>query len=145
MDVEAVAVSSPLEWARNHIDQYLESDGRDVDYGLADSLVLLYVTGRKSGQIRRVPILALREGADLFVMGSKGGAPTHPEWYLNLAADPEVWVRDHERFYEATAVTLDPVERADRVGSFIEMIPAFAEYEAKSERVIPMVRLSPRK
>lgn len=141
-DVEAVAVDSPLPWARDHTRQYLESDGAEVDHPRAPAMVLLYTKGRSTGLIRRVPLVATHLGEDLVVMASKGGAPTHPEWYLNLVADPTVWVRDRDDVYQATATTLAGDERSALWGQFVGEFPVFQEYADKTERVIPLVRLT---
>jgi deazaflavin-dependent oxidoreductase (nitroreductase family) len=142
MDVEAIAVDSPHGYARNHVQQYLESDGAAVEHPMADALVLLYIKGRKSGQIRRIPIVANRDGGELVVMASAGGSPKDPEWYLNLVADPGVWVRDKAEFYAATASTVTAEDRPAYYARFLESFPAFKAYEEKTERVVPMVRVS---
>ena len=142
VDVEAIAVDSPLDWVQTHTAQYLQSDGADVEHPQADSLILLYTTGRKSGQIRRIALIAIRDGDDLVVMASKGGAPVHPDWYFNLADDSTVWVRDKANFYEATAVTLDPQERAEAWENLVAVFPFMEELAARTDRVLPLVRLT---
>lgn len=142
--VEEQAVDSPIDWAKDHIEQYLQSDGKDVEHPMADSMILLYTKGRKSGKIRRIPIVAYRGEGELFVMASKGGAPTHPEWYLNLVDNPTVWVRDKDEFFEANATTVSSEERPEIFGMFTDRFPGFEEYEKKTERTIPIVRLTPR-
>lgn len=142
MDIEAIAIDSPMEWVRIHVKQYLESDGADVNFVNDDALILLYTKGRKSGQIRRIALLSTRDGDDLLVMASKGGSPVHPEWYLNLVDDATVWVRDHADFYEATAAPLDPEERSLAWQNIVSIYPFMADLEAKTDRVIPVVRLS---
>jgi deazaflavin-dependent oxidoreductase (nitroreductase family) len=146
MDVEAIAVDSPMQWARNHSKQYLESDGSAIDHPLADSMILLYTMGRKSGEIRRIPIVALREDGGWYVMASMGGAPTHPSWYLNLSAEPNVWVRDKAELVAAEATTVSDADRPDVFDRFTARFPFFREYEEKTKghRVIPVVRITPK-
>jgi len=141
-EIEAAAVDSPSPWARGHIAQYLASDGAEVDHPSADRLILLYTKGRKSGSLRRLPVVFFPAGEDMLVVASKGGAPKHPEWYKNLVADSRVWVRFKKDFFPAMATTLTPDERAVEWPKITEMSPAFADYQAKVDRVIPVVKLT---
>lgn len=122
--------------------RYIASGGQDVDHPMADAIVLLYTVGRRSGEIRRVPLASFPDGDDILVIGSKGGAPEHPEWYRNLAADERVWVRRKDRVYEATATVLEGEEREERWEPIIEKHPAFGRYQEQSGRTLPLVRLS---
>ncbi len=141
-EIEAQAVDSPSPWAQRHIEQYLATDGAEVDHPSADRVILLYTRGRRSGAIRRLPLVSFPDGDDLLVVASKGGAPSHPDWYRNLVADPAVWVRRKGEFYAATATTLDPESRRRVWPTIVAMNPSFADYQAKVERVIPVVRLT---
>ncbi|MDF1597577.1 MAG: nitroreductase family deazaflavin-dependent oxidoreductase [Acidimicrobiia bacterium] len=141
-DIETKAVDSPSEYVADQAREYLDSDGATVDHPHADRLILLYVRGRKSGQIRRVPLVSVRDGDDLLIVGSKGGAPNHPAWYLNLAADPRVWVRDRADFYAAAAETLEGEERAIAWSKLVAAMPFFGDYEKKTNRVMPVIRLT---
>ena len=141
--VEDLATENPSEWASKHINQYLESDGRDVDHRLADNLILLYTTGRKTGKIRRHPIVHLPDGDDLIVIASKGGAPTNPHWFHNLRANPQVWVRRKSEVFEAEAKILDDEEYGEMWRRITDWAPGFQEYQDRTERQIPLVRLTP--
>ncbi len=143
MDIEARAVDPTAPWAIEHIRQYLATDGGRVDHPHADVLILLYTTGRTSGKIRRVPVVHVPDGDDLLVVASKGGAPVHPEWYHNLVADPRVWVRRKAQFFAAVATTLDAEARAAVWARIVAAVPMFGEYEARTERQIPVVRIAP--
>jgi deazaflavin-dependent oxidoreductase (nitroreductase family) len=143
-EIEAAAVDSASEWARRHIRQYLESDGRDVDHPSADRMILLYTTGRRSGTIRRVPLVSFPDDAGLVVVASHGGAPRHPQWFRNLEADPDVWVRRRDEFYAARAVVLEGEEHERQWSSVVERTPAFGTYQEKAGRQIPLVRLERR-
>jgi deazaflavin-dependent oxidoreductase (nitroreductase family) len=140
-DIEDRAVDSPSPYARKHVEQYLATDGADVEHPSADRMILLYTTGRKTGNIRRIPVVHFPDGDDMLIVASKGGAPRNPEWYLNLAADPHVWVRYRDEFFGALASTLTPEERAQAWPAITDRSPAFAEYQARVSRVIPVVRL----
>jgi deazaflavin-dependent oxidoreductase (nitroreductase family) len=138
-DIERDAVDATRPWAQKHIRQYLA--GEDVEHPSADRLILLYTTGRVTGKIRRTPVVQFPDGDDMLVVASQGGAPENPQWYFNLEADPRAWVRYYDDFFEARAEILDPEERAPVWERITAHTPAFAEYQAKVERVIPVVRL----
>jgi F420H(2)-dependent quinone reductase len=139
-EIEKSAVDSPSPYAQKHVAQYL--GGGDIEHTMADRLILLYAKGRKSGDIRRVPLVHFRDGEDMVIIASKGGAPEHPLWYRNLVADPQVWVRFKEDFFEARATVLSDEERAPVWGRITAAAPGFADYQAKVERTIPVVRLT---
>lgn len=142
MTIEDRAVDPARPFAAEHVRQYLESNGASVDHPAAGHLILLYTTGRRSGEIRRTPLRYFEVGDDLVVAASYGGAPGHPDWYLNLLADPKVWVRRDADLYEATATPVAGEER-DRIWEtvVVSQAPQFADYQTKTSRVIPVVRL----
>lgn len=142
MTIEDRAIDPARPIAAEHVRQYLESNGASVDHPAAGHLILLYTTGRTSGQIRRTPLRYFEVGDDLAVAASYGGAPHHPDWYLNVLADPKVWVRRDADLYEATAVPVFGDER-DRIWEtvVVSQAPQFADYQTKTPRVIPVVRL----
>ena len=80
---------------------------------------------------------------DLVIVASARGAATDPDWYLNLLGDPKVWVRRNADLYEATAIPIDGPER-DRLWETVVLAksPQFADYQAKTERILPLVRLT---
>ena len=142
MTIEDRAIDPARPFAAEHVRQYLESNGASVDHPAAGHLILLYTTGRTSGQIRRTPLRYFAVGDDLVVAASYGGAPEHPDWYLNLRADPKVWVRRDADLYEATAVPVDGEDR-DRIWEtvVVSQAPQFADYQTTTPRVIPVIRL----
>jgi deazaflavin-dependent oxidoreductase (nitroreductase family) len=124
------------------IEEFRANAGRLSGHWDGRDLLLLTTTGRKSGKAHTTPMVFVREGDRLFVFASKAGAPNHPDWYLNLVANPHVGVEVGAEQYEAVATTLEREER-DRV--FAEQaarVPAFQEYQDKTERVIPVVALT---
>ena len=106
------------------------------------TLLLLHTTGARSGQKRVTPLVCLADGDRLLVFASKAGAPTHPDWYHNLVANPRVAVEVGEETYEATASTLEGEER-DRIYAIqAGRNPLFGEYQQKAgDRTIPVVAL----
>src|SRR5919202_4481857 len=90
----AEVTDSPVPWVAEHMRRYLESGGEDGhEWRPGVPTLLLTTTGRKSGVKRRTALIYGRDTADYVVVASKGGAPGHPAWYLNLQADPEVEVQ----------------------------------------------------
>lgn len=104
-------------------------------------MVLLTTTGAKSGRRRTSPLVYMPDGERIVIFASKAGAPTNPAWYHNLVVNPDVTVEVGEETYEATAIEVRGEERDDLFGKQAEKSPAFAEYEKKTERIIPVVAL----
>ncbi len=142
--IEARATDSAQPHAAEHSRQYLESDGASVDHPAAGRLILLYTTGRLTGEIRRTPVRFFEVGDDLVVAASYRGSPRHPDWYRNVLADPRVWVRRNADLYPATAEPIEGEER-DRLWESVVVAsaPQFADYQAATHRVIPLLRISP--
>jgi deazaflavin-dependent oxidoreductase (nitroreductase family) len=104
-------------------------------------LLLLHTTGAKTGRRRVNPVAYRRDGGHLAVFGTKGGADTHPDWYYNVRAHPDATVEVGSERFDVTARIAESEER-DRIWADQKAeIPAFAEYEKKTERVIPVVVL----
>ena len=142
MNIEETAAVNPSRSAELNIQQYLSSDGQDVDHPAADTLILLYTKGRKSGTVRRVPLGSFPHRGSLVVIGSNAGRPSHPVWYLNALANPTVWVRSKSDFYEATAALLEPAERQVFWDDLAAKMPMFAEYQSRAGRELPVMRLT---
>ena len=104
---------------------------------------LVTTTGRRSGMARTVPLLYLRDGEDIVVVASKGGMPQHPEWYLNIVANPtvEIEVGKDRRRYEAT--TADAGRRAELWPKLTAMYKDYDDYQARTDREIPVVVCTP--
>ncbi|AQA05340.1 nitroreductase family deazaflavin-dependent oxidoreductase [Mycobacterium sp. MS1601] len=104
-------------------------------------LVLVHHFGAKSGTERIAPLVALLEGDRVYVFASKGGADSHPDWYRNLVAKPEIIVELGTETFPATARILEGAERDDVYARQSALEPQFAEYQRKTDRVIPVVEL----
>jgi deazaflavin-dependent oxidoreductase (nitroreductase family) len=105
-------------------------------------ILLLTTIGRSSGHPRTVPLLYLRDGDDLVVVGSYGGRPEHPAWYRNLEANPDVEVEIGRRRESRRARTTTPEERARLWPKLVELYPSYESYQRKTTREIPLVVLS---
>jgi deazaflavin-dependent oxidoreductase (nitroreductase family) len=106
-------------------------------------LLLLTVTGRKSGKPHTAPLIHLRDGDDYVVVASKGGWPHHPLWYQNLQANPEVTVQVGRQKLAMTARTASPSERARLWPRLVKLWADYANYQSWTDREIPVVILSP--
>jgi deazaflavin-dependent oxidoreductase (nitroreductase family) len=140
-DIEERATDG-TETGATHSRQYLESDGAAVEHPAVGKLILLYTRGRVSGEMRRTPLRFFEVGGDLVVAASARGSDHQPDWYLNLIAEPEVWVRRDAQLYQASASPIEGAER-DLLWStvVVALAPNFAQYQAATDRVIPLVRL----
>src|SRR5512141_3136403 len=103
---------SPTDWVADHTRRYLESGGADGhEWRPGVPTLLLTTTGRKSGVKRRTALIYGRDNERYVVVASKGGAPDHPAWYLNLEADPQVEVQVLDETFAARAETVTGDER----------------------------------
>jgi len=107
-------------------------------------VMLLTVVGRKSGRQLTVPLLFLRDGERVITVASKGGMDHHPLWYLNLLANPDVDVQIGSDVRPMRAHPADDTERAHYWPQLVAMYRDYADYQARTERKIPVVVLSPR-
>jgi deazaflavin-dependent oxidoreductase (nitroreductase family) len=104
-------------------------------------MVLLHTTGAKSGQPRLAPLVYRSDDDRVVIFGSKGGAPTHPDWYHNLVADPRARVEIGSETFDVAAYVATGEERERLWTLQKEDFPGFAEYEQKTDREIPVVVL----
>jgi deazaflavin-dependent oxidoreductase (nitroreductase family) len=106
-------------------------------------VLLLTTIGRKSGERRIAPLLYLEDGERFVIVASKGGMPQHPLWYLNLVANPEVEVQVGSQHLRLRARTASPEERAVLWPKLVALYADYANYQAWTDRVIPVVVLEP--
>ena len=137
------------EMIREHVRRYLESGGKNGhmwDSTIAGGpgpvpTLLLTTTGRKSGNSITIPLIYGKTGKDYVVVASKGGAPAHPVWYLNLSANPEVSIQVEADRMQATARTATGAERSALWEQMVEIYPPYTDYRQRTEREIPVVVL----
>ncbi len=133
-------------WNDTIIQEFRDHKGRTAQFG--DTLVLLHTVGARSGQAHLVPTASFPDGDDVLVVASKAGAPENPAWYHNLLAHPEIEIERRAadgsgiQTLQVRATQLDGAER-DRIWPQItDAAPGFADYQTKTSRVIPVLRLS---
>jgi deazaflavin-dependent oxidoreductase (nitroreductase family) len=123
---------------------YQSSGGKRGSMMRGRQLLLLTTTGSKTGKQRTVPLVPFREGEQLYVMASLGGAPVHPAWFKNLRAKPDVEVQLGADKWQARAEIVPEGPERDRLWkSITSELPTFAAYQEKTTRVIPVVKLVP--
>lgn len=124
-----------------HVRRYRETDGAvGHDWNGAPCLVLT-TRGRRSGEPRSFALIYGRDGDDYILIASKGGAPQHPGWYLNLVAEPRVDVQVRASRFKAIARTAHGAERKRLWGIMTAVWPSYDQYAARTKREIPVVVL----
>lgn len=124
------------------IDEFRANKGQVGGGFVGAPMVIITTKGAKSGQPRVNPLVGLPEDdGTIYIFASKGGAPSNPDWYYNLKANPEVEVEFGGEKYTATATEITGAKRTEIFDRQKVIMPGFAEYEAGTSRVIPVVAL----
>lgn len=133
---------SSNDYVADHIKRYVATNGEDGHDWNGTQILLLTTTGRQSAKLRRSALIYGCDGDDYVIVASRGGAPEHPAWYLNLAADENVTVQVRADVFSATASTIEDESDYSRLWNvMLTHWPAYAEYQQKTDRKIPLVRL----
>jgi deazaflavin-dependent oxidoreductase (nitroreductase family) len=130
------------DWNKQIIDEFRANDGKVAGYFAGKTLLLLHTTGAKSGQERVNPVATIKDGDRLVIIASKGGAPTNPDWFHNLVANPVVGVEYGTEEFQARATVTSEPERTELFDKMASEFGGFSEYKEKTTRVIPVVTLS---
>ena len=128
-------------FGQEHVRVYQETDGEQGYDWRGTEVLLLTTTGRVSGQERTTPLIHRTDGGNWVLVASKGGAPEHPDWYKNLEADPAATIQVKADRIPVRARTAQGDERSRLWQLMTEVWPAYDEYQAKTEREIPVVVL----
>ncbi|MEU4380274.1 nitroreductase family deazaflavin-dependent oxidoreductase [Micromonospora echinofusca] len=135
-------LDSPQGWVADHIRRYVETDGAEGHEWQPGVFTLLLTTrGRRSGKLRRTALIYGRDGDAYLVVASQGGDPKHPAWYLNLHDEPLVEVQVGAERFTARARTATAEEKPRMWSTMAAIWPAYDEYQAKTDRDIPVVVL----
>ena len=129
------------DWAKDHLNRYIESNGADGHELQGVTNLLLTTTGRKSGKALQLPLIYGRDGDNYIIVASRGGTPDHPEWYKNLVANPNVELQVRDERFPATARTANDAEKPALWEKMARLFPPYNEYQGKTERQIPVVIL----
>jgi deazaflavin-dependent oxidoreductase (nitroreductase family) len=131
----------PPGWQQEHTRRYQASDGADGHIWEGVTTLLLTTTGRNSGQQFTTPLIYGKSGDDYLIVASRGGAPRHPHWYLNLRANPTVGLQVAADKFTATARTAAPEEKSALWEIMTAIWPQYDEYQTRTTRGIPVVVL----
>lgn len=151
MSVYRIVRDEQNSWLKDHLARYLATDGADgywADFtevggpAKAPNLILT-VTGRRSGKAHSHGLIYGEEDGRYVIVGSKGGAPAHPAWYLNLLANPDVQVQIRERKFRARARVASGDERERLWRMMSGLYSGYADVQQKTDREFPVVVLEP--
>ncbi len=129
------------EFNRGVVEEFRANGGKVGGQFEGAPMVLLTTTGAKSGQPWVAPLVYTIDGDRVVIIASKGGAPTHPDWYHNLVANPEVTVEIGEETFPARASIAQGEERDRIFAGVVALMPNFGEYQKNTARLIPVVLL----
>ena len=131
------------EWANKQVEE-IESSGGTRGTTMRDVPVIVVTSqGAKSGKLRKFPVMRIEHGGVYAAVASKGGDPSHPGWYHNLVAHPQVEVQDADRRGDYSARVVSGEERAQWWERALEVWPDYAQYQLKTDREIPVFVLEP--
>jgi deazaflavin-dependent oxidoreductase (nitroreductase family) len=136
-------MSTANDWNSAIIAEFRANGGKVGGRWAGRPLLLLHTTGAKSGQRRVNPLAYTRDGDRLVVIASKGGAPTNPDWYYNVLANPQVTVEVGTEKFQAQATVPAEPERTRLYDQMAKVMPGFAEYQRNTTRRIPVITLLP--
>ncbi|GAA4406608.1 nitroreductase family deazaflavin-dependent oxidoreductase [Fodinibacter luteus] len=134
---------SPTEWVRRQVET-IEATGDTRSVHIMNRpVVMLTMRGARTGAVRKVPLMRVEHDGVYAAVASKGGAPQHPQWYANLRANPQVTVQDGTRSWSAVARELTGDERAAWWERCVAAYPPYAQYQTRTDRLIPVLLLEP--
>src|SRR5688572_32775295 len=135
---------SPWDFVAEQVRQYEESGGREGTLLEGKPCVILTSTGRRTGKLRKTPLMRVEHDGKYAVVASLGGNPKHPVWYFNLVDNPDVTLQDGDRVMQLRARELEGDEKREWWGYAVKAWPAYDDYQAKTDRQIPVFLLEPR-
>ncbi|HEX8991179.1 MAG TPA: nitroreductase family deazaflavin-dependent oxidoreductase [Anaerolineales bacterium] len=139
-------IPSPRQWVAEQVELYEGSEGT-AGLTLRDTgLPVIIVTsrGRKTGAIRKTPLMRVEDGNNYILVASQGGAPQHPQWYHNLKTNPNVVIRDKTEVHAMRVrEVVDPLERERLWRIAARAFPPYEEYQNKTNRIIPIFLAEP--
>jgi deazaflavin-dependent oxidoreductase (nitroreductase family) len=144
MPLEGEYEPSPWDRAADQVRLYEATDGKEGGDNQGKPVVILTTRGRKSGKLRKTPLMTVEHDGEYAVVASLGGAPKHPVWYLNLLDEPDVTLQDGANVMDLRARTATPEEKAIWWPRAVEAWPDYAKYQESTERDIPVVLFDPR-
>lgn len=145
MPLEGEYEQSPWDLIADQVRRYEESGGTEGTTLDGQPCVILTTRGRRSGKLRKSPLMRVEHEGSYAVVASLGGAPKHPVWYLNLLANPtDVTIQDGADVFDVCAREVEGDEKAAWWARSVAVWPPYDQYQASTDRVIPVVVLEPR-
>jgi F420H(2)-dependent quinone reductase len=141
MPLQGEYVPSPTQWVRDQVELYESSGGTKGTTLRGMPVVVLTTRGAKSGSLRKSPLMRVEHDGRYAIVASLGGAPKHPVWYHNVLADPHVELQDGTEKWDMVAREVTGEEKAVWWARAVEAFPDYEEYQAKTDRVIPVLVL----
>jgi deazaflavin-dependent oxidoreductase (nitroreductase family) len=135
-------MTSSNDYNRQIIEEFHANGGKVGGMWEHTPLLLLTTTGAKSGMRRTTPMAYMPDGGRLIVWASAGGAPTHPDWYHNLVAHPDVTIEVGTETFDAFAVVIEGTDRDRLWAKGVELYPSLADTQVKTTRQFPLIALS---
>jgi deazaflavin-dependent oxidoreductase (nitroreductase family) len=136
-------LDNAIGWVAKHTRRYIESGGAEGHEWNGATTLVLTTKGRRSGRLRHNALIYVEDEGTYYVVASFGGKPHHPAWYLNLDAEPDVRIQVRDRVMDATAQTVEGSERELVWPVLLEMWPDYAEYQTRTTRRFPVVKITP--
>jgi deazaflavin-dependent oxidoreductase (nitroreductase family) len=136
-------VDSPSTWVAEHIRNYVRTGGAEGSRLFDNDVLLITTRGRITGKLRRTPVMYGCDGDNYIVVASYRGMPSHPCWYLNLVANPEVILQVGPHIFAAKARTVTEDEREPRWAMMASRFPTFVTYQEQTTRRFPVISLEP--
>ncbi|MFI0216580.1 nitroreductase family deazaflavin-dependent oxidoreductase [Streptomyces lydicus] len=143
MPLEGEYEPSPTPWVREQVERYESSGGTEGTTMRGLPVIVLTTRGAKTGKLRKSPLMRVEHDGTYAAVASLGGAPQHPVWYHNVVADPRVELQDGPVRQDMTAREVTGEEKARWWARAVEAFPDYADYQEKTERVIPVFVLEP--
>jgi len=143
MPIEGEYEPSPWAPVSEQVRQYEESRGTEGTELQGKPCIILWTRGRRSGKVRKTPLMRVRDGDCYAVLASMGGAPQHPVWYHNIKADPKVSLQDGAELHDYLAHEAEGDERESWWALAAKAWPDYDAYQARTDRRIPVLVLEP--
>ena len=128
-------------WNQSIIAEFRANSGKVGGNFAGSTLLILHTVGAKSGKEHANPVMYVKDGDRFVIIASKAGAPSNPDWYYNILANPLVTVEAGTEQFQAQAAVAPEPERTRLYDKMVEVAPGFAEYRQKTTRVIPVITL----
>ena len=135
---------SPTDWVRDQVEKIEAAGDTSVVDVMDRSVIMVTMRGAKTGAVRKVPVMRVEQDGQFVAVASKGGSPEQPAWYWNLLKDPDVEVMAGTETFSARARELEGKERFDWWVVAVEAYPPYADYQVRTQRLIPLFLLERR-